>query len=195
MLKLRKVAITGGLSSGKSTVCQYLKELGAYVISADSIVHGLLSQDTEIIQEVIQTFSKEIAPQGVINRKRLAQEVFNNPEKLQHLENILHPKVLDAILQHYHIASERKEATLFVAEVPLLYETGMDQLFDFCISLDTPETICQRWFKGSIEEFNQRSQRLYLPKQRNADVVLSNEGTKQELRKKVKKLFNQLQQL
>ena len=81
MLRLRKVAVTGGLSCGKSSVCRIFKELGAYVVSADEIVHRLLSTKTNLGQQVISLLGKEIITNGKINRSTIAKKVFNDPNK------------------------------------------------------------------------------------------------------------------
>jgi dephospho-CoA kinase len=92
-METRKIAVTGTLSSGKSTVCQLLKEFGAYVVSADEIVHRLLRVETEIGQKVIDLLGEEILSEGQIDRAKIAKKVFRNPQLLQALEQIIHPQV------------------------------------------------------------------------------------------------------
>ena len=97
MLKLKKIAITGGLSAGKTTVCQLFKECGAYVMSADEIVHRLLSPHTRIGQQVIALLGSDILSGAEIDRKKVSEKVFPYPDKLRALERIIHPAVFDEI--------------------------------------------------------------------------------------------------
>jgi len=90
MLKLVKIAITGGVASGKSSVCRFFQELGAYVVNADAIVHKLLDPSSDLGKQIIQLF-------GTLSRKRLSEIVFEDPEKLEKLEKLLHPAVLKKI--------------------------------------------------------------------------------------------------
>ena len=91
---IRKIAVTGTLSVGKSTVCEFLKTQGAYVLKADDIVHDLLSRDVSVIQKVREVFGEGVFSQGKIDRKALAKLVFTDSELLSSLEKILHPKVV-----------------------------------------------------------------------------------------------------
>src|SRR5690348_8893921 len=129
MLDLKKVAVTGGLSSGKSTVCQIFRGLGSHVISADAIVHQLLSPNTSLGQEVIKLLGVEIVINKTIDRKSIANKVFNNPQLLHQLEKLLHPAVFNEMKKEYEKA-KNFSAPLFVAEVPLLFEAGQENWFD-----------------------------------------------------------------
>ena len=79
MLKLKKIAVTGGLAAGKTTVCQLFKELGAYVVSADEIVHQMLSPDTVVGQQVVSLLGSDIVSGLGIDRKKIAAKVFYPP--------------------------------------------------------------------------------------------------------------------
>ena len=81
MLKVKKIAVTGGLSAGKTTVCQLFKNLGAYVMSADEIVHRLLSTEISIIQQVVSQFGTRVLSGDQLDRKKIADLVFSCPEK------------------------------------------------------------------------------------------------------------------
>ncbi len=109
MLKLEKVAITGGLSCGKSSVCRYFKELGAYVISADEIVHQLLIPTNELGQEVIALLGKDIAVNGTIDRSMIAKKVFENKTLLLSLEKLIHIDLylVDFFLEKLHARNHK----------------------------------------------------------------------------------------
>src|ERR1700733_7337913 len=127
MLKLRKIAVTGGLSCGKSSVCRIFKELGATVVSADEIVHQLLSPQVSFGQQVIMLMGPDIVVKGQIDRSRIAKKVFNNRTLLNSLEKILHPAVNNEIENLYQTALAKHKDKIFVAEIPLLYESDFGQ--------------------------------------------------------------------
>src|SRR5262245_55950333 len=101
MLILKKVAVTGGLSCGKSSVCRIFKELGAYVVSADDIVHQLLTPQTKPGQQVIELMGSDIVVDQHIDRSKIAKKVFGNLKLLKSLEQILHPAVRHEIDKKY----------------------------------------------------------------------------------------------
>lgn len=196
MLKLRKVAVTGGLSSGKSSVCRFFRKFGAYVINADEIVHRLLSPETSLGQKIIQLIGDDIIINNQIDRSKIAQKVFNQPALLHSLEQYLHPEVREEIEKQYKEASLQKKGTLFVAEVPLLFEAGIEDFFDVVITVIAEPAICKKRFqmdKGNHdEEYEKRSKRQYRmeEKAQRADYVIVNNGSLQELEFATKKLMN-----
>ncbi|MCB1113932.1 MAG: dephospho-CoA kinase [Chlamydiia bacterium] len=194
MLKLKKVAVTGGLSSGKSTVCQFFQQMGASVISADEIVHNLLNQDPNVQTRVLDLLGRKILEKGSLNRKAIAEKVFHNPDKLEQLEKILYPKVQKEIEKAYEMELRKGKSNLFIAEIPLLYEAGMATWFDDVIVVEADQKIRQTRFSGSSEDFNLRSKRQMSleDKVKNADYILHNNGSQEELKQSVKILFTQL---
>lgn len=194
MLELRKIAITGGLAAGKSTVCQFFKELGAYVVSADAIVHRLLSPKTDVGRRVIALLGSDILKGEVIDRKKVSEKVFSHPDKLHALETIIHPAVFDAIETHYQQIKETEQYRLFLAEIPLLYEIAASDRFDAVIAVTAAPALCKKRFKESETQFDARNERQLDPqiKERRADYVLQNNGTLEELRAQVNALFNRL---
>ncbi len=160
MLTLKKIAVTGAVSSGKSSVCRILEELGAYTASADAIVHGLLSPNTVCGQKVIELLGSDVVQNNSINRQIVARKVFKNPSLLKQLEAILHPEVFQSIENEYQTACTTSGKTSFVAEVPLLFETGFERWFDTVISVDAPESERLKRFLiagGTQDDFYQRS--------------------------------------
>jgi len=198
MLILKKVAITGGLASGKSTVCHLFKELGAYVVSADTIVHDLLSSDPHIIKQVVQLLGPSICNKEGIDRKKIAELVFSDPIKLRALEAILHPTVKQEITRHYEQVKDNSSYPFFVVEIPLLYETGMEGWFDIVITVSTDLSIaCSRYLqqagrKQKDFETRMKYQKTNSEKQAKADFVIFNNGDLTNLKKDVVSLFQQL---
>jgi dephospho-CoA kinase len=195
MLKLRKVAVTGGIASGKSTVCKILSELGAEVINADKIVHKLLNPETNLGQKVIELFGDTIVVDDKIDRQRIAAQAFHNPKKLRMLEALIHPKVYEEIEKCYQDAME-KGAPLFVVEIPLLFESGGEEFFDQTIAVVAPIKECSERFKKSTgyeqEEFDRRQafQLSQEEKKKRAGLVIENNGSLNELKQKVTEIYN-----
>ncbi len=198
MLNLVKVAVTGGLSCGKSSVCLFLKELGAYVVSADEIVHRLLSPTTNLGQKVINLIGPDVVNNHQIDRSRIAKKVFKHPELLQSLENLLHPAVREEIEQLYQSVKEARIAKLFVAEIPLLFETGANRFFDYTIVVLADEDICQQRFTQStghdLAEYHRRMARQMKTSEKAslADFVIVNNGTTKDMHNAVENIYKQI---
>jgi len=127
---MRKIAITGGIASGKSKLSNFLKSKGEEVIDLDVISHTLTDSDEDTINEIAKIFGDDVKRQsGGINRKLLASKVFSNSENKKQLEEILHPRIRQAMM--YEIDSVEKD-NVFV-EVQLLAEKNMGSLFDHII--------------------------------------------------------------
>lgn len=193
-----KLAVTGGLACGKSAVCTIFKELGAYIVSADEIVHKILSPNTKLGQKVIQLIGSDIVVNNAIDRAKIAARVFNQRKLLQSLEELLHPAVREEIERQYQEINQLQQTSLFVAEIPLLFETGAEHFFDATVAVIADGSICQHRFimanSSTLEEYDKRTARqLSLEeKKRRADYIIYNNGSLEELRNSVKKLFNQL---
>lgn len=195
---MRKVAVTGGLSSGKSSVCNCFKELGAYVVSADEIVHQILSSDTNIGQKVINLIGRDIVVNGQIDRSQVAKKVFDNPLLLKSLEKLLHPAVLDEVKKQFERVKLEGKAPLFIAEVPLLFETGMEKFFDYTITVVADPERCLKFFLNNTKydrnEYEKRStnQLSMAEKEQKADFAIHNNGSIAELKVEVKRIYNRL---
>lgn len=198
MLDLVKVAVTGTLCSGKSTVCQLLGELGAYVVSADDIVHQLLSSQIEIIQEVTKLLGKDIIVAGQLDRKIIAKIVFDDRRLLLEIEKILHPAVLEKIEEYYQEVSNEGNYSLFVAELPLLYEAQFENVFDKVILVTAKEEDCiGRFIKKdhhTEEEYRKRKERFISDeeKMRRAHIVIHNDASLQNLKKQIVTIYKSL---
>ncbi len=199
MLKLKKVAITGGVSCGKSLVCKFLQELGAYVVNADQIVHQLLTPDTVLGQQVIELLGSSILVNGKIDRSKTAEIVFLNPRLLNSLENLLHPPVYKEIEKQFHDCQQQPDPPpLFVAEIPLLFESGGERYFDKTVAVIADRELCQERYRMESgherEDFNRRMARQMLPEEKGkrADFIIVNNNTLNELKQKSKNLFDQL---
>ena len=195
---VKRVAVTGGLSCGKSSVCRFFKELGAHVVSADAIVHQLLSSNTNLGQEVVDLLGDDILVNNQIDRAKVAKLVFKEPKLLEELEEILHPRVYEEIENEYRIWQSQKKGSLFIAEVPLLYETEGEKLFDCVISVIAKREVSLKRFLETTDydeedfESRMREQMALQEKALKANYVIMNDGDLTELNEIVTELFNEL---
>jgi dephospho-CoA kinase len=190
MLILRKIAVTGGIAAGKSTVCQMLRSHGAYVVDADKIVHRLLSLDTEVGQQIVKLLGPSIITDQQIDRKKIAKLVFSNPEKLLALETILHPAVKTEIDREYN-SVKAGNYRFFVAEVPLLFEAGFDLDFDVTIAVVAKTEIAKKRF-GKGYDLRMKRQLSQEQKQKKADFTIINEGDLGNLKSQVDLIATQI---
>lgn len=198
MLGLKRVAVTGGLSSGKSSLCRLFKELGAYVVSADKIVHELLSSDETLIREVELLLGQDVFINKKIDRRLVAQRVFKDRHLLTELEALIHPKVYKAIEEEYKACCGSTNASLFVAEIPLLFETKANTLFDVSIAVTANDDLRLRRFlsetKSDEDVFKLRNsfQLSQEKKAELADYVIENNASLDELKNSAAKLYQQI---
>jgi len=191
---LLKIAVTGGQASGKSTFCTYLKECGATTVSADLIAHQLLSPDTSLGQRVINLLGSEIISNNKINRAKVANIVFKDPEKLNCLENILHPAVMQKIDESYQEAKKKEKSTLFAVEIPLLFEVGAEKSFDATVAIIADEKSRLKHSDMTPEQFYMRNQRMMSSEQKakRADYVIINNGSQRDLKMAAIALYEKL---
>jgi dephospho-CoA kinase len=187
MLKSKKVAVTGTLASGKSSVCHFFKQLGAHTVSADQIVHELLSDHTDLVNKVTRLLGDEVLTKGKLSREAIADKVFNDPHLLLALEELLHPHVFERIS-----AEGNRAKGLFIAEVPLLFEATGEGDFDTTIAVVSSKG--QERSGLSAEAFERRSARQLSAEEKaaRADITIHNDGSLEELREAVTKIYKQL---
>jgi len=204
MLTLKRIAVTGGLATGKSSLCEMFQKLGAYVISADFIVHELLSTNSSYVRDVTLLLGKEIITDGTIDRKKVADIVFQSSEKLQKLEQLTHPLVRQVIQQVYEQICEKIQRegapSLFVVEMPLLFETEAPFLswYDATIAVTCDEAIAMKRFSEKTgydkQEYLRRMNRQ-LPQATKAEYCtyqVDNSGTIEKLKQRATELYYKL---
>jgi dephospho-CoA kinase len=187
------IAVTGPLASGKSTFVELLGELGAETVSADEVVHYLLGEDDETVARVVKRFGEGVRGEEGIDRKALGRVVFGDAEALRDLEEILHPRVQEETDRR----AAGSEADLFVAEIPLLFEGGRDDQFDYTVAVTTPDERRRAWAeeRGMGEEQRRAIEDRQLSgeeKARRADVVVENNGDLDKLREQAKALVDRV---
>lgn len=193
---LDKIAVTGGLSCGKSSLCRFLSDFGAHVVSADEIVHQLLrSPHTAIGKRVVALLGPDIVINGAIDRRAIAKKVFTERALLSSLEDILHPAVQEETDKRYDLLKEQEhknhndknKKSLFIVEIPLLFETGREKNFDYTVAVVAPEEQCiSRFIKatGLTEaDYNNRKANQFSQEEkgRRADFIIENNGSLEDL--------------
>jgi len=169
------IVLTGGIASGKSTACSLLKLYGFRVIDADKIAHTVLENQSS---QIAKKFGSQFVTNGKVNRKALGKLVFANKDKRQELEDILHPKIKESILQEAQ--KQEKLGKPYIIDLPLYFER--EGLYDFnrVIVVYTPmQTQLQRLIKREGLSHEEAQQRIdaQLPiefKKQNATYVIDN---------------------
>ena len=135
------VGLTGGLGAGKSTALAALERLGAATLSTDAVVHDLYQSD-EVRRAVVDRWGPEMAPGGVVDRSVVATKAFASPDERQWLEELLWPRVGQRVAEWREEVSARAEKPLAaVVETPLLFEAGLEGLYDATVAVVAPEGI------------------------------------------------------
>ncbi len=195
---MKVIGLTGGIGSGKSTVSKCLAELGAVILDADKVGHEAFKPGTEAWREVVATFGRQVlTPSGEINRKKLGEIVFSQPESLSRLNQIMHPRMYDmmkAQIEEYR----RQGVDAVVLEAAILLETNWASLVDEVWVTVTPEAMVLDRVKkqrGLAEEETLariRSQLSSEERVKHADVVINNDGDLDEVKAKVRELWEKL---
>jgi dephospho-CoA kinase len=187
------IAVTGGIGAGKSEALRAFARHGAAVISSDEIVHGLLRSDEDVRAAVRERFGDGVfGPEGQIDRGRIADIVFADPEELDWLERLLHPRVIAAYLRWRDALAGRPDPpAVCVTEVPLLYEVGGDTSFDAVVVISaTPDVRVSR----QVRPMQDRERRLIPDEEKlsRADFSYVNDGSLEELDQFVSEVVEKL---
>ena len=194
---MKIIGLTGGIGSGKSTVSQFLAELGAVVLDMDKTGHEALQPGTEVWQQVVAAFGKQVVDaNGEIDREKLGKIVFGDSEALAQLNQIAHPAIHNAVMAQLE-EYRRQGVDVLVLEAPLLVEAGWSSLADEVWVTTAPEaTVLQRLEeRAELSEKEARARiRSQLPTEeriKHADVVIDTDCRLDELKTKVKGLWQE----
>ncbi len=126
------IGLTGGIGSGKTTVSNLFESLGVPIIDTDVIARELVDNDLSVLAEITDAFGKTILDKnGLLDRNKLAKIVFNQKQKKQQLEKILHPKIRIEVEKAIKVCREKLNRPRYIIVViPLLFETNFHQLID-----------------------------------------------------------------
>ncbi len=190
------IGLTGGIGTGKSEVASLLQSFGAEVINADQVGHEAYTPNSESWREVVNTFGEEILqPDGQIDRGRLGAIVFSNPQQLDKLNAIMHPRMARMVGDKIEVLRD-KGAPAVVVEAAVLFEAGWDSLVDEVWTTDSPvELVIERLQARngmSEEEVRRRinSQMDRVERIERSDLVVDNSGDVAGLGETVKALWD-----
>ena len=192
---MRRVGLTGGIGSGKSTVAQMFADLGASVVDADAIAREVVARGTEGLAELVEQFGAQIlTDNGDLDRAAVAAVVFSDPSARERLNAIVHPLIARRTTEL--IAAIPQDAVL-VHDVPLLVELGMQATYDLVVVVDAPDDVrVQRLVQRGLDEDDARA-RIAAQASRDerlavADVIIENTGDLDDLRTQVKAAWPQV---
>jgi len=194
------VGLTGGLGTGKSTVTGFFQELGAYIIDWDELARDAIRPHSKAWKEIVGRFGKGILNDDLtVNRQKLADVVFSDREKLAKLNQIAHPEVFK---EDERITSEIKNLdpdALIIKDIPLLFEVASHIPVDKVVVVSASEQTRLRRLreKGISREDARNRMRFQLPLEQkvvSADLVINNDGSLEETRKQVEKIYSLLKE-
>jgi dephospho-CoA kinase len=198
------VGLTGGMGAGKSTALAALQRLGAAVQSSDALVHELYTSDASLRDAVVERWGEHVAPGGVVDRSAVAEHAFASDEERKWLEGQLWPLVgarvaswLQQVRSSEPVAGEdgvvRPRAA--VVEVPLLFEAGLESIYDATIAVVSDEALRRRRadMRGhALADERAARQLSQEEKARRATFVVKNDGSERDLQRELSSVLDKL---
>lgn len=187
------IALTGGISTGKSTVCNLLKLHGFFIIDADKIAHQVLNQNSHKISEI---FGEEFVDNGVVNRKKLGTLVFGNPSAKASLQELVHPLIKAEIKEQAKLCEEKKMP--YIVDIPLFFETRNYPIEKCVVVYCSPEIQLERLMKrdniSKDEAVIKISNQMDIEQKKSlAKYVIDNSKDIKALQKQVEKFIKEVQ--
>lgn len=197
-----KIAITGGIGSGKNIVAAKLCALGCKIFDSDTIVHELYENDASLKREIIAVFGKSVIDEkGTIIRSKLAAAAFSDEKNLERLNSIVHPRVKEYLEMIFSRLDDEHFSGCVAVMVPLLVEAGMTRDFDrvILVSADEEKRIerCMTRSRLSMQEIKSRMhfQLNDADKSQYADFIVDNNGSIENTEQQVEHIYNEIIQL
>jgi dephospho-CoA kinase len=189
------LGLTGGLGAGKSTALEALSRLGAEVLSSDAVVHELYEGD-ELREAVVARFGPQVAPDGVVDRSAVARRAFASPEDRAWLEGLVWPLVGVRVASWVErVRAQRPAPRAVVVEVPLLFEAGMQGLYDATIAVVSEEGLRRaRAAARGHALLDERTARQLSQEEKagRATFVVRNDGTEEDLERELSAVLEKL---
>jgi dephospho-CoA kinase len=186
------IGLTGGIAAGKSESLAAFKRLGAATISSDAVVHELLDSEP-LLGRLTERWGGEVAPEGRIDRTKIGEIVFADPEQLKWLEAQIHPLVGERI--GAWLASLDENVEVAVVEVPLLFESEMEPVFDTTVAVITSDEVrrTRAEARGHALVGEREARQLdQVEKAARAEHVIENDGTLEDLEQRLSALVAKL---
>ena len=189
-----RVALTGGIGSGKSSAAEIFAALGAVVVDSDEIARKVLDRESVGFGEVVAVFGDQILAAGEIDRKKLGQLVFSDPKERKKLEQITHPLIRK---EFERIIKNVPENSIVINQIPLLAESKYDYKFDYVIAISAPievrkNRLLQRGMKSYEIEQRLAAQASDSDRAKIANEVIENAGDLSQLTSNVEKVWRKL---
>jgi dephospho-CoA kinase len=186
------IGLTGGIAAGKSEALAAFGRLGAATISSDAIVHELLDSEP-LLGRLVERWGAETAPDGRVDRTRIGEIVFADPKQLTWLEAQIHPLVGERVGSW--LGSLPEDSEVAVVEVPLLFETGMDGVFDTTVTVVAPDELRRDRAEArghALVGEREARQLAQEEKASRAGHVVENDGTVEDLERALSALLDKL---
>jgi len=186
-----KVALTGGIGSGKSAAGDFFEDLGAVVVDADQLSRDVIERGTDGFDELVATFGDEILTNGILDRSKLGQIVFADPAARKTLEAIIHPRVAEAFGE---IIEDSPEDAVIIYQIPILVETKGQDRFDYVITVEATlenriSRLKNRGLKGYEIEARMKAQATDEQRAEIADLIFKNDGDLDSLLRQVENVY------
>lgn len=189
-----KLGLTGGIGCGKSTVTRLFKEAGWRALESDKIVADLQAEDGSVQAALRGRWGDAVfTDEGAVNRRAIAERVFQDEGELSWLEQLLHPRVREV----WQGAVEAEPGADWLVEIPLLFEKRLETAFDLVVCVASPSDVVKirmaaRGYTGEEVECRRRRQMPLDEKMRRADYVITNAGQLDFLEEQTMRLIAQL---
>lgn len=198
--KILKVAVTGGAGSGKTAVCNRLKELGVTVISSDAMAREAVAQGSPAHSAIIAYFGdRALLGDGNVNRPLLRRMIVQDDSARLALEGIIHPEISN-LMQRKIDQAEQEGDRVVVIEVPLLFELGMKDQFDVVVVVSADRELrVKRLVERDGVSLNEAEKLITVQMQEkwkveHADFVIKNDGSKEQLKSAVDVFYQKFRQ-
>lgn len=186
------IGLTGGIATGKSTVSRLLAERGAAIIDADVIAREIMEPGHPVLAAVSERFGPGVLhPDGTLNRKKLGEIVFSHPEERKALEALTHPAIRAEMKRRMEELEAADPHRLVVADIPLLYESGLDPLYERIMVVYVPREVQLTRLmlrdglsKEAAEQWINAQMDIEIKKER-ADILIDNSGGLEETKRQI----------
>ena len=195
-----KVALTGGIATGKSYVLDRFRRRGVACLDADTLAHGVMTAGTEATAAIAERFGAEVlAPDGAVDRAKLGSVVFADPSARRELEAMVHPAVYRAIAAGLRAFELLGDAPIALVDIPLLHETGREKDFGRVIATVCPPDVqiarlVERGLTADAARQRLAAQWPAADKAARADFVIRTDGTFEETNRQVDAVISALRQ-
>jgi len=194
------IGLTGGIACGKSTVAAMLAERGAFVVDADRTAREVVMPGEPALAEIVSVFGQAVIREdGTLDRRKLGEIVFADPDKRKRLEAITHPAIRERMWSRIRQAKAEDPARIVVADIPLLYETGQQGLYDGVLVVYVPRETQIRRLLARNPELTEAQARDRVNAQMDierkkelADWVIDNSGGLESTGRQVEALWREL---